>query len=282
MQSLNGKISIVTGASAGIGRAAARALRAEGATVVLNARREDRVSALAAELEGTAVVGDITSPDTRRALVEACGGRVDILVNNAGYGEPGPVETVSEDLYRRQFEVNVFAPAEMIRAVLPFMRRQRGGRIVNVSSVAGRFGYPLFGWYCASKHALEGMSDALRMEVKPWGIGVSLVEPGPVETEFFDVARDREGASPPGAKSAYAPFYRKLDVIEHDLRKQATTPEVIANAIVRACTSRRPRDRYVCTAMAKATVWSVKLLPRRLLDAVAARQFHVPSPEEVE
>ncbi|NJN14622.1 MAG: SDR family NAD(P)-dependent oxidoreductase, partial [Planctomycetes bacterium] len=118
-------------------------------------------------------------PPTRRALVEACAGRCDILVNNAGYGEPGPVELVKDEDARRQMELNLFAPVALIREVLPLMRAQRFGRIVNVSSVAGRLGYPLFGWYCASKHALEGLSDALRLEVAPWGIGVSLIEPGP-------------------------------------------------------------------------------------------------------
>ena len=281
MERLTDRVAIVTGASVGIGSATARALHSEGARVILNARREERLNALAGELDGVAVVGDITRPEVRARLIEACDGRVDILVNNAGYGEPGPVETVSEQDYRRQFEVNVFAPAEMIRLVLPLMRGRRSGRVINVSSVAGRFGYPLFGWYCASKHALEAISDALRMEAKPWNIHVSLIEPGPVETEFFDVAMQRSGASPVDSDSPYAPFYRNIPEIEESFRRHATTPDTIAATILRACTSARPRDRYVCTAMAKTTVWAVRLLPRRWLDSAASKQFHVPSPEEV-
>jgi len=280
MQRLEGKIAVVTGASAGIGAAAARALRSEGARLILNARRVDRLEALAAETGGIPVAGDITEVAVRQRILEACEGRVDLLVNNAGYGEPGPVETVARDDYRRQFEVNFFAPAELIRGVLPIMRRQRSGRIVNVSSVAGRFGYPLFGWYCASKHALEGLSDALRMEVRPWGIDVVLIEPGPVETEFFSVSRSRPGAELDD-QDVYAPFFTHIEEVEREIRKQATTANKIAEQIRAACVARRPRHRYVSTLMAKTTIWAVRLMPRRLLDRITERQFRVPGPEGV-
>jgi short-subunit dehydrogenase len=280
MKRLEGKTAVITGASAGIGAAAARALHAEGAHIVLNARRADRLEAIATETDGVAVAGDVTDPEVRERILAACADRVDILVNNAGYGEPGPVETVTNDDYRRQFEVNFFAPAELIRAVLPIMRRRREGRIVNVSSVAGRFGYPLFGWYCASKHALEALSDALRMEVRPWGVHVALIEPGPVETEFFDVAKERPGADHDD-DHPYAPFFEHIDEVEVEIRKQGTTAERIASQIVAACTARRPRDRYVSTWMAKSTIWAVKLMPRRWLDRIAERQFRVPGPDAV-
>jgi len=207
MPQLENQIAIITGASAGIGRASARLLRREGARLVLNARRADRLEELAKETDGIVVPGDITDPDVRARIIDACEGRVDVLLNNAGYGEPGPVETVPEADIRRQFEVNFFAAAAMIQGVLPTMREQRSGRIINLSSVAGRFGYPLFGYYCATKHALEGLSDSLRLEMRPWGVRVVLIEPGPVETEFFDVTMNRPAPMMSDEESPYRKFF---------------------------------------------------------------------------
>ena len=273
--------AIITGASSGIGRATARLLRREGARLVLNARRNDRLDEVAQETDGTAVAGDITNPAVRARIVEACDGKIDILVNNAGYGEGGPVETVTEEAYRRQFEVNLFAPGAMIQAVLPAMRKQRSGRIINLSSVAGRFGYPLFGWYCASKHALEGLSDSLRLEVKPWGVHVILIEPGPVETEFFAVAKERAARQLRDESSAYRPFFQHTDKIERDLMKQATTAESVASVILRACVATRPSARYAVTTMAKSSIFVSRLVPRSWFDAVLRRQFRVPDSAEV-
>jgi short-subunit dehydrogenase len=281
MPRLENRTALVTGASAGIGLATARLLAREGAKVVLNARRADRLEAAARETKGVAVPGDVTDPAVRARLLDACGARVDILVNNAGYGEAGPVETLNEAEGRRQFEVNFFAPAALVQAVMPLMRKQRSGRIVNISSVAGRFGYPLFGWYCASKHALEGLSDALRLEARPWGIHVSLVEPGPVETEFFDVTKSRAAAMLGDARSPYAPFFRHTEEIEREMMRSAATAEQVAAVVLRASIARRPRDRYAVTMMAKGTILALRLLPRRLLDRAAARQFRVPKPEEL-
>ncbi|MHC4550498.1 MAG: SDR family NAD(P)-dependent oxidoreductase [Planctomycetota bacterium] len=281
MAQLEKAIAIITGASAGIGLATARRLRGLGARLVLNARRADRLQEVAEETGATAVAGDITDAAVRARLVEACGGRIDILVNNAGYGEPGPVEMVSEEDYRRQFDVNLFAVGAMIQAVLPMMRRQRAGRIINLSSVAGRFGYPLFGWYCASKHALEGLSDALRLEVAPWGIRAVLVEPGPVETEFFDVTMQRAAPYLNDASSPYEPFFRHAEAIEKEMTGRAATAEDVAAVIVRACLARRPRARYAVTAMAKTTILLTRILPRAWLDAAIRRQFRVPGRAEV-
>jgi len=223
------------------------------------------------------VAGDVTDPAVRARLVEACEGRVDVLVNNAGYGQAGPVETVSEEAWRRQFEVNFFAPAALAQAVLPLMRAQGAGRIVNVSSVAGRLGYPLFGWYCASKHALEGLSDALRVEARPWGIHVVLIEPGPVRTEFFDVTKARAAPTIEDPDSPYAPYFRNADTIEREFLSHAATADQVAETILRACTAARPRARYAVTFLAKATNAATRLLPRRWLDAIVRRQFHVPA-----
>jgi len=281
MAQLDNRTAIITGASSGIGLATARLLARYGARLVLNARREDRLGAIAAETGGTAVAGDVTDPAVRRRLVEACDGRTDILVNNAGYGEPGPVETVSEEDVRRQFEVNLFAVGDLIRLVLPGMRRARSGRIVNLSSVAGRFGYPLFGWYCASKHALEGLSDSLRLEVAPWGVRVVLIEPGPVETEFFDVVRGQAESQIADEASPYRPFFRHAEAIERDMMKRAATAEDVAAVIARACIADRPRARYAVTAMAKSSILMCRLLPRSWFDAGIRKQFRTPGAAEV-
>jgi len=280
MEALNGRTAIVTGATAGIGRETARSLAALGVRLVLTGRRADRLAEVAQGAGARTVAGDITDPEVRRRIVEACDGRCDILVNNAGYGEPGPVELVADGDARRQIEVNLFAPVALARDVLPMMRAQRWGRIVNVSSVAGRIGYPLFGWYCASKHALEGLSDALRLEVAPWGVRVALIEPGPVRTEFFDVSK---GKALPRLEeeTPYRPFFRHVDRIEADFMRQATTPQHVAKVILAACRARRPRARYAVTLMAKGAVLAMRVLPRALLDAVLRRQFKVPGPADV-
>ena len=276
MGRLDGRTVIVTGASCGIGLATARLFGAEGARLVLNARRADRLEAVAQETGAQSVCGDITDAAVRTDLVQVAGGRVDILVNNAGYGEPGPCEAVPIEEARRQMEVNFFAAAEMVRAVLPVMRGARSGRILNVSSIAGRFGYPLFGWYCASKHALEGWSDALRLELAPFGIRVALIEPGPVRTEFFEVARARGDALMNDKQSPYREFYAGVEDIEADMMKRAAEPEDVARVLLKAACKRRVHARYAVTGMAKMMNFLLRVLPRRWLDIGVARQFQVP------
>jgi len=276
MSRLGDKVAVITGASAGIGAATARRFSKEGARLVLTARREGLLDTLARETGGQVVLGDITQPAVRRAVVDAAGERVDILVNNAGYGQPGPVESVVPDDARRQMEVNFFAAAELIRAVLPGMRRARAGRIVNVSSTAGLVGYPMFGWYCASKHALEGLSDALRLELAPFGIGVALIEPGPVRTEFFEVARGSMKSILADTESPYRALFQNVDSIERDFIKHAASPEDVADIIFKAATASRPRDRYPVTFLATMTRLALRFLPRRWLDAGMRRQFRIP------
>src|SRR5713226_1613636 len=195
MGKLDGKIVTVTGASAGIGEATARKLAREGATVVLAARRADRLEALKQEIESTGgraltVAGDITDAQDRARLVEETlrvFGHIDALVNNAGYGQRGPIELVPLDAIRQNFETNFFSLIGLTQLVIPVMRKQRSGRIVNVSSVAGRIARPLSSVYDSTKHALEAVSDGLRGELAQFGIQVAIVEPGFITTEFSSV-----------------------------------------------------------------------------------------------
>ena len=152
---------------------------------------------------------------------------------------------------------------------------------MNVSSVAGNFAYPLFGWYCASKHALEGLSDSLRLESAPWGIRVVLIEPGPVETEFFDVAMKEAQPQMDDGESPYRPFFEHAESIEKDMMKRAATAEDVASVIAHACIADRPRARYAVTAMAKGSIFLNRILPQSWLDAGIRKQFRVPGPAEV-
>ena len=169
-----------------------------------------------------------------------------------------------------------------MQLVAPIMRKQRSGRIINISSVAGRLGYPLFGWYCASKHALEGLSDAARLELSPWGVRVVLVEPGPVEDRVLRrgqgarrAADRRRHVAVPGRSSSTA------DAIERKFMKQATTADNVARVVMKACLKSKPKARYAVTGMAKATVMATRLLPRRWLDAVIKKEFRVPRAADV-
>ena len=198
------KVVLVTGASAGMGREAAILLAEQGHRVYAGARRLDRMADLAAR-GVTAVEMDVTnSDDNERAvgrIVEG-EGRIDVLINNAGFGLYGPVEEVPLDDARYQFEVNLFGVAHLTQLVLPHMRAQGSGRIVNVSSVGGRVFSPLGAWYHATKHALEGWSDCLRIETEPFNIEVVLIEPGLIRTDFGEVAGAQ--LSKYGGDSAYA------------------------------------------------------------------------------
>src|SRR5215813_13315851 len=198
MGKLDGHIVIVTGASAGIGEAAARRLTDEGATLVISARRPDRLEAVRQQIESVggralAVVGDITSAEDRERLVQETMrefGRIDGLVNNAGYGQRGPIELVPIEAIRQNFETNLFSLIALTQLVIPIMRNQRSGRIVNISSVAGRIARPYSSIYDSTKHAVEAISDGLRGELAQFGIKVVIIEPGFIMTEFLGVATE--------------------------------------------------------------------------------------------
>ena len=278
MGKLDGQVAIVTGASAGIGEATARKLAREGATVVLAARRADRLEALKQEIESTggralAVAGDITNAQDRARLLEEtlrAFGQIDALVNNAGYGQRGPIELVPLEAIRQNFETNLFSLIGLTQLVIPVMRKQRSGRIINVSSVAGRVARPLSSVYDSTKHALEAVSDGLRGELAPFGIKVVIIEPGFISTEFLDVANgtSREVIEKDGP---YAASIARLGASLQRLRKMAGRPEDIAEVIFKALTADKPRARYAAPGHARLAIALKRFLPARLFDYILNR-----------
>ena len=278
MRKLDGQVVIVTGASAGIGEAASRRLAAEGAIVVMAARRRERIEALKQELESAggralAWVADVTSESDRQQLIQQtmrAFGRIDGLVNNAGYGQRGPIELVPVEAIRENFETNLFSLIALTQLVIPIMREQRSGRIVNISSVAGRIARPLSSVYDATKHALEAISDGLRGELAPFGIKVVIIEPGFITTEFLGVATENarpiiENAGP------YTESFEKLSGAIQRLRKLAGKPEDIADVIFKALAASNPKTRYAAPGHARFALAVKRLLPSRLFDYVLSR-----------
>jgi NAD(P)-dependent dehydrogenase (short-subunit alcohol dehydrogenase family) len=219
---------------------------------------------------------DVTDDASVTAGVEkilAATGRIDVLVNNAGYGSYGAVEDVPLSEARRQFEVNLFGLARLIQLVVPHMRAQGSGRIVNVSSIGGKIYEPLGGWYHATKFAVEGLSDSLRIELRPFGIDVVLIEPGPIVTEWNAIARHslvKASAGGPYASQAEA-VARVLEAA--DAPGRGSKPDVVARKIVKAATASRPSARYPVGRGAGTIVRARKLLPDRAFDAIITRTF---------
>ncbi len=270
---------LITGCSSGIGRATAIEAAGSGHQVFATARTRESLEDLAARDGIHALALDVTDASSIRAAVAAMlerAGRVDALVNNAGYGQYGAVEDVSAEEWRRQFDVNLFGAVEATRAVLPAMRQARRGTIVNVSSVAGKIAIPFAAPYCASKHALEALSDSLRVEVAPYGIRVVVVEAGPISTRFTERAREtvaRMLASP----GPYSLFYRNAErAMDTDFQAGSLPPEAVARVIVRAIESDRPKTRYRITPMARVLIPLRRLLPDRFFDRRMKKTLKLP------
>jgi NAD(P)-dependent dehydrogenase (short-subunit alcohol dehydrogenase family) len=264
------KTVLVTGASSGIGEAIARRSLADGYRVFLGARRTERMAPLvAAGAKALALdVADEASMTAAIAAILADGGRLDALVNNAGYGSYGALEDVPLEEGRRQFEVNVFGLARLTQLALPIMRAQRSGRIVNITSIGGKMHEPFGAWYHATKFAVEGMSDCLRMEVAPFGIDVVVIEPGAIKTEWTRIAHDnllKYSGDGPYAKGAAA-HARMLAAA--DGSSAASPPEVVAATVSRALAAARPRTRYATGGGAKPILFLRWLLPDRMFDGV--------------
>jgi short-subunit dehydrogenase len=281
------QVILITGASAGIGAALARALASQfvGVRLILTARNTDKLEKVAsacreAGADVLVVPTDMTETEQVAQLAQSVlkrFGRVVVLVNNAGYGQMGPIELISEQAVQRQFAVNVLAPIALIRALIPVMRQQGGGRILNISSIGGRMAFPTGGLYSASKFALEGLSDALRMELEPFNISVSVIEPGPVRTEFFKVARTQSAQSIADlANTPYAPAMQKLESLEQQVDRQAWSAEQVAEVIIKAIGDRRPKPRYVAATGGEVLIWLMtKVLPTRLVDSFWQRFYGI-------
>jgi NAD(P)-dependent dehydrogenase (short-subunit alcohol dehydrogenase family) len=278
MGRLKGQVVIVTGASSGLGEASARMLAGKGASLVLAARRGQRLQALAAQIAAAGahtlpVAADVRSPEGRERLVRetmSAFGRIDALVNNAGYGQRGPVETVPVEAIRSNFETNVFSLVALSQLVIPIMRRQGGGRIVNMGSVAGRIARPYSTVYDATKHALEALSDGMRFELAQFGIKVVLIEPGFILTEFTEAA-ERASQNLMEGPGQYAEAMRRGAQAMQRWTMFAGKPDHIARLVVKALAAPRPKARYAAPGHAKLALAMKRCLPSRLFDFIISR-----------
>ncbi|HLH12004.1 MAG TPA: oxidoreductase [Methylovirgula sp.] len=267
------KVALVTGASSGIGAATVKRLRADGFEVYAGARRQERMAPLA-EAGARLLSLDLTdeaSIAAAMAEIEAKSGRLDVLVNNAGYGAYGALEDVPPAEARRQCEVNLFGLARLIQLALPMMRKQGSGRIINVTSIGGKIHEPFGSWYHATKFAVEGLSDCLRMEVAPFGIDVIVIEPGAIRTEWAGIAH--ESLLRTSGDTAYGPWARRHArmLSEATSSKFPSLPEVVANTIARAASATSPQTRYATGGGARTVLFLRRVLPDRMFDRLMWR-----------
>ncbi len=271
---------LITGCSTGIGRSTAEHLAARGWTVYATARRAQTVADLEAKGCRTLAL-DVTDEASMAAAVDAvvtAEGAVGVLVNNAGYSQSGALETVALDDLRAQFETNVFGLVRMCQLVLPGMRGQGWGKIVNLSSMGGRFTFPGGGAYHATKHAVESLSDALRFEVKGFGVDVVLIEPGLIRTHFSQTAV-RDIAEGDGPYARFNAHVAKTTVGAYEkgpLAKLGGEPEAVAEVIEKAITARPPHARYTVTPSAKLLIAQRRAMPDAVWDRMLATQFPRP------
>jgi short-subunit dehydrogenase len=266
------KIVLVTGASAGIGKATAIFLSQSGYQVYGAARRTENMHDLNAY--GIRPVAlDLTKDESIQACVEHIlhqAGRIDILVNNAGFGSEGAIEDLPIQDARYQMEVNVFGAMRLTQLVLPNMRLNRSGKIVNISSVGGKIALPLGGWYHASKFALEALSDSIRLEVKPFGIDVIVIEPGGIKSEWGGIAM--ESLVRVSGSSAYQEMVKGAQKSYQRTEKNNSEPIVIARLIKKAIEANQPKTRYAGGSMAKLLLFFRSTLPDKLLDRLILSQ----------
>jgi len=270
---------LITGCSSGIGRATAEHLAQRGYTVYATARKLDSIRDL--EAHGCRLLAlDVTDDDSMTAAVEAVEreqGAVGVLVNNAGYSQSGAVESIPMDAVRKQFETNVFGLVRLCQLVLPAMRAQRFGRIINISSMGGRLVFPGGGYYHATKFAVEALSDALRFEVKGFGIDVVLIEPGLIKTEFGTAA---VGSLAPASDGPYAEFNHAVGSTtagaydNGGLARLGAGPDAVAEAIEKAI--RHPRARVRVTASARIMIGLRRVMPDSLWDRTMRGNFPQP------
>jgi NAD(P)-dependent dehydrogenase (short-subunit alcohol dehydrogenase family) len=273
---------LVTGSGRGIGRATALKLAREGWDVIAGVRRAEDGEALAAAAPDghlTPVVLDVTDASHLAALAESLPARLDAVVANAGIVVEGPIEGIPLDELRRQLEVNVVGQVGVAQAVLPKLRESRG-RIVFISSVSGRISTPMTGAYNASKFALEGLADSLRIELRPWGIKVIVVQPSSTDTEMWSRALDKidamEASLGEQQRSLYARHLEGIRKTTRMIQKRTVPVEDVVETVERALGATRPRARYPVGAMSKVQLAMNAVTPTRVMDAVLARATGVP------
>jgi NADP-dependent 3-hydroxy acid dehydrogenase YdfG len=239
------KVVLITGCSSGIGHCLAKSLSQSGYTVVATARSVEALTGLPAALK---LPLDVTNPDSiNEAIAKTLQeyGRIDVLINNAGYAMLGALEEVSDEQTRQVFDVNVFGPLRMIRAVVPQMRKQGTGYIINISSIAGKLSTPANGTYSATKFALEALSDALRLELSPFRIQVVVIEPGAIQTRFDDTAQVYAKDILFNPASPYLMLYQQNEKFATDMRRHEAGPEAVCNVIKQVLNTQHPKPRYL-------------------------------------
>jgi NAD(P)-dependent dehydrogenase (short-subunit alcohol dehydrogenase family) len=273
------KVVLITGCSTGIGRATAGRLAKRGWTVYATARRPESIEDLASAGCRTLAL-DVTDEQSMTAAVRAveeAEGAVGVLVNNAGYSQSGAVESLSMDDLRAQFETNVFGLVRLTQLVLPGMRERRWGRVVNISSIGGKLVFPGGGAYHATKHAVEALSDALRFEVKGFGIDVIVVEPGLIKTNFADTVAEKIARDDgPYADFNVAVADATVGIYEGPLAVFGGGPEAVAKTIEKAISARRPRTRYPVTPSARLMLAQRAIASDRMWDRIMAASFRRP------
>jgi short-subunit dehydrogenase len=261
-----GKVILITGASSGIGRSTAILLASKGHTVYGAARRMDKMQDLLSSgiklLEMDVTIDESMVRGVNVVLKNEK--RIDVLVNNAGYGSYGALEDVPMSEARYQFDVNIFGLARLTQLVLPGMRAQHSGTIINISSIGGSFGEPNGAWYHATKYAVEGLSDCLRLEVKPFGIEVVVIKPGAIKTEWTDIARNN--LIKVSGNTAYKDLVQKQYKLYGKGDQMGSEPIVIARAIEKAINASTPKTRYLVGSGAKPLLFMKSLLSDRMFD----------------
>ncbi len=269
------KVILITGASSGMGKVTAQKLIKEGHTVYTVARRIDQMQDLAS-IGGKPLQMDVTNEADIEKVVDTIiqnEGKIDVLWNNAGYGLYGSVEDVSLEEAHKQMEVNVFGLAAVTQKVVPFMRKQKSGLIINTSSVGGKVYFPMGAWYHASKHAVEGLSDCLRLELKPFGIDVVILEPGFIATEFGSVLLNNfEKIS---KDSAYSDMMNAIitNTKKTEAEGNNSQPTVIADAVSKIIKTKNPKTRYCVGKMAKPLIFLRNLVGDRMYDKMVTSQL---------
>ncbi len=266
LKSLATQVVLITGASRGIGAALAEELarKYSGIRLVLTSRNQPLLETIATkcreyQAEVLVIPTDLSQPEQLPLLTQQAieyYGQVDVLINNAGYGQMGPVELIPPAAAKEQFAVNFHAPLILSQALIPIMRSQGGGKIINVSSLGGRVPFPTAGMYSCSKFALEALSDVMRMELKTFNIQVSVVEPGPVVTDFFRVAWQKvQETIPDYPETPYAPVFNNIEAIDEQLDLLGWSAEKTARAIAKIIAKPRPKPRYVLATGGKTMIF---------------------------